>query len=302
MESERALESIRRQLVTLEIGAAELGDSSAAPGHVRIRARGLSKQYHRALTTAIFPIPIRRKAVSTPMPDWALTDVSFTIVESSMVGLIGSHGAGKSTLLRILSRITPPTLGRAELRGRVIPLLTMRGGVMVADETPLGNARMVARFYGVPAAVASRNIDAILAEAGLESRPGIKLKHCSSGTLKRLGIATILNLEPDVLLMDDVFPGALTFQDDVVRSVQAMATRRGVTALMATDNLDVVRAYCDRVLWLERGRLVADGPAALVLDQYLRASTRRLANRGSRQRLRNQARRRDLRAQARADG
>ena len=295
MESERTFERLGQQLIRLELSAARLRDELEEPGHVRIRVEALSKQYRRPLTQQVFPIPFTGQGRLSEPGDWALRDVSFSIPEGSVVGLLGDHASGKSTLLKILGRVIQPSSGRAEIRGRLVPLLSLQAAVSL-DGTARANARLLARFYGVPASVPDSNISEILKAAG-NADPKMKLKHYSSSMAKRLTVAVVLGLEPDVILIDNIFgPGGGTFQGEILTRVRAESRRRGLTGLVALEDLDALREFCDRTLWLDRGRLVADGPTATILDRYNRALEKRAAKQVERLRQRRQQRRQQIRA------
>jgi ABC-type polysaccharide/polyol phosphate transport system ATPase subunit len=295
VESERAFERVGQQLMRLELSAARLRDAHEQPGHVRIRAEGLSKQYRRSLTQQVFPIPFTGQGKLTEPGDWALKDVSFSIPEGSMVGLFGDHAAGKSTLLKILGRVIQPTEGRAEIRGRLVPLLSLQAPVTL-DGPAQANARLVARFYGIPTSVPDANLERILKVAGAADA-STKLKHYSSGMTKRLTAAIALGLEPDVVLVDNIF-GARggAFQHEILTRIQAESRRRGVTALIALEDPDALREFCDRTLWLDRGRVLGDGPTATILDRCARIQEKRAVKQVERLRHRRQQRRQQIRA------
>jgi ABC-type polysaccharide/polyol phosphate transport system ATPase subunit len=295
VESERAFERVGQQLIRLELSAARLRDAREEPGHVRIRAEGLSKQYRRSLTQHLFPIPFTGQGKLAKPGDWALKDVSFSIAEGSMVGLFGDHAAGKSTLLKILGRVIQPTEGRAEIRGRLIPLLSLQSAVSL-DGPARANARLLAQLYGIPTSVPDANMDRILKIAG-NADPTMKLKHYSSGMTKRLTAAIALGLEPDVVLVDNIF-GARggAFQDEILTRIRAESRRRGLTALIALEDPEALREFCDRTLWLDQGRLVAEGPTATILDRYARIQDKRVTKRVERLRQRRVQRRQQIRS------
>lgn len=197
----------------------------------------------------------------------ALDAVDLEVAPGTALGIIGANGAGKSTLLKVLSRVTPPTSGRAVVRGRVVPLLEL-GGAFQADATGRENVLLNAALYGIPRAVANRRMDDIFAFADLEDFADVNVARYSSGMYLRLAFSVAVNMEPDVLLADEVLAvGDLSFQEKCLRRVEE-AGREGVTVLFVSHDLHAIRRLCDRVVWLHRGRIVADGDPEEVTARY----------------------------------
>jgi lipopolysaccharide transport system ATP-binding protein len=200
---------------------------------------------------------------------WALEGVTFDIDEGSVVGVIGRNGAGKSTLLKILTRITPPTSGRAEIHGRIGSLLEVGTGFH-PELTGRENVLLNGAILGMRRAEVLRKLDAIVDFAGVSTFLDTPVKHYSSGMYMRLAFAVAAHLDADVLLIDEVLAvGDLEFQRKCLSKVNE-ATRSGRTALIVSHQLNLVRNACDRVLWLSEGRVREFGPTAAVVAAYER--------------------------------
>jgi homopolymeric O-antigen transport system ATP-binding protein len=201
---------------------------------------------------------------------WALRDVSFTVGAGEVVGVIGSNGAGKSTLLKILSRITWPTTGRAEVHGRVGSLLEVGTGFH-PELTGRENIALNGAILGMRRAEIERNFDAIVDFAEVERFIDTPVKHYSSGMYLRLAFAVAAHLEPEILLVDEVLAvGDASFQKKCLGKMGAVA-RAGRTVFFVSHNMTAVQSLCGRVLWLSDGRLRDDGTAGRVISSYLQS-------------------------------
>lgn len=199
---------------------------------------------------------------------WALRDVSIDVTRGSGIAVLGASGSGKSTLLRVLARITPPTAGRALVRGRVIPLVEILAALLQSDLAVHSNVVGLAQLFGVPREVARRQTEDIVAFAGLGTDLGTPLKQLSSDLRRRLTIATALCLDADVILVEDfVARGERKF---AARALERLIELRqeGVTLVLATRDLDLARRLCDRAVHLGGGAVVDEGPIADVIERY----------------------------------
>ena len=199
---------------------------------------------------------------------WALDDVSFEVQRGEVFGVIGRNGAGKSTLLKLLSRITTPTRGRIEIRGRVGSLLEVGTGFH-HELTGRENVFLNGAFLGMTRREIKQKFDAIVAFAEVERFLDTPVKHYSSGMYIRLAFSIAAHLEPEILIVDEVLGvGDAAFQKksmDVMRDV----ARRGCTCLIVSHNLPTITNLCTRALLLRSGRLAANGPVDEVVEQYL---------------------------------
>ncbi|HEY2371352.1 MAG TPA: ABC transporter ATP-binding protein [Gaiellaceae bacterium] len=201
---------------------------------------------------------------------WALKDVSLTIAQGEAVGLIGHNGAGKTTLLKILSRITEPTCGHADVTGRVGSLLEVGTGFH-PELTGRENIYLYGSILGMSRPEIRRRFDEIVSFAEVERFLDTPVKRYSSGMSVRLAFAVAAHLEPEILLVDEVLAvGDAAFQRKSLGKMNEVAGE-GKTVLFVSHNLAIIQALCRRAVLLSRGEVVADGPVADAIDQYLRA-------------------------------
>jgi ABC-type polysaccharide/polyol phosphate transport system ATPase subunit len=205
---------------------------------------------------------------------WSLRDVDLTVAEGEAVGLVGRNGAGKSTLLKVLSRITEPTLGVSRTRGRVGSLLEVGTGFH-PELTGRENVYLSGAIHGM----ARRRVDALFDDivefSGLPRFLDTPVKRYSSGMYLRLAFAVAAHLDADILLVDEVLAvGDAEFQRRCLGRM-AEVERSGRTVVFVSHNVDAIGRLCPRAVWLEQGRVVADGPSADVVDAYLGADAQR---------------------------
>lgn len=199
---------------------------------------------------------------------WALKDVSFEIQPGEVVGVIGRNGAGKSTLLKILSRITEPTEGRVEIRGRVGSLLEVGTGFH-PELTGRENVYLNGAILGMKRAEVDRKFDEIVAFAEIEKFIDTPVKHYSSGMYVRLAFSVAAHLDTDILLVDEVLSvGDSKFQQKCLRRMQD-GTLGDRTVLFVSHNLPVVGQFCPRTLLLESGKVAMEGETHRVVTRYL---------------------------------
>lgn len=200
---------------------------------------------------------------------WALRDLCFEIKRGEIVGFIGTNGAGKSTLLKILSRITPPTMGRVEIRGRVSSLLEVGTGFH-PELTGRENVYLNGTILGMRKKEVDQKFDEIVEFSGVERFLDTPVKRYSSGMRVRLAFAVAAHLEPEILIIDEVLAvGDAAFQRKCINKMQAVG-EEGRTVLFVSHNMPAVTRLCSRAVLLDGGRLINDGPARLVVSEYLR--------------------------------
>jgi lipopolysaccharide transport system ATP-binding protein len=198
---------------------------------------------------------------------WALRAVTFDLAPGDRLGIIGPNGAGKSTLLKILARIVYPTEGEARIRGRVVSLLELGTGFN-PNLSGRENVYLNALVHGLTRAEVDARFDEIVAFAGVGEFLHVPVRHYSSGMFTRLAFAVAAHLEPDVLLLDEVLAvGDLSFQQRCLRRMEQLGSD-GRTILFVSHSMDAIVRFCNRCLWLDRGRVVLDGPAAEVTQAY----------------------------------
>jgi lipopolysaccharide transport system ATP-binding protein len=198
---------------------------------------------------------------------WALKDVSLDVHEGEVLGLIGRNGAGKTTLLKILSRITRPTTGYAEIHGRVGSLLEVGTGFH-PELTGRENAFLSGAILGMSKRDITRKFDEIVAFAELEKFVDTPVKHYSSGMYVRLAFAVAAHLEPEILLVDEVLAvGDINFQKKCLGKMGDVA-RTGRTVVLVSHQLNQIRRLCHRVVWVDGGQIRQDGNTHQVVAAY----------------------------------
>jgi lipopolysaccharide transport system ATP-binding protein len=199
---------------------------------------------------------------------WALRDVSFEIQPGEVVGIIGRNGAGKSTLLKILSRITEPTVGYADIFGRVGSLLEVGTGFH-PELTGRENIYLNGAILGMPRREIDRKFDEIVAFSEIDAFIDTMVKHYSSGMYMRLAFAVAAHLEPEILLIDEVLAvGDLEFQRKCLGKMEDVS-RLGRTVVFVSHNMSAVTRLCSRAVLLDHGRVVAAGPTPAVVAEYV---------------------------------
>jgi lipopolysaccharide transport system ATP-binding protein len=203
-----------------------------------------------------------------PTHIWALKDVSFEVDAGEVVGIIGRNGAGKTTLLKILARVTQPTAGFADVRGRMGSLLEVGTGFH-PELTGRENVYLSGAILGMRKAEIERKFDEIVAFAEVEKFIDTPLKYYSTGMRMRLAFAVAAHLEPEILLVDEVLAvGDASFQKKCLERMQAVSSE-GRTILFVSHNMSAMRAICQRGIVLERGGVVETGEINAVVDKYL---------------------------------
>jgi len=254
-----------------------------------IHVQGLGKRYRvgereryvalRDVLARAFSSPLKRKRPTDFL--WALQDATFDVAQGEVVGLIGRNGAGKTTLLKLLSRITRPTAGFAEIRGRVGSLLEVGTGFH-PELTGRENIFLSGAVLGMSKREIKAKHDEIVAFAEVERFLDAPLKHYSTGMQMRLAFSVAAHLEPEILLVDEVLAvGDLQFQKKCLGKMGDVA-KTGRTIIFVSHQMNQIRRLCQRVLWFESGRLHKSGPTGVILGEYeaaLGAGTQSLADR-----------------------
>jgi lipopolysaccharide transport system ATP-binding protein len=202
---------------------------------------------------------------------WALQDVSFEVKQGEAVGIIGHNGAGKSTLLKVLSRITEPTLGYVDIYGRLSSLLEVGTGFH-PELTGRENIYLNAAILGMTGAHIARRFDEIVAFAEVERFIDTPAKNYSTGMYLRLAFSVAAHLEPEILLVDEVLAvGDASFQKKCLGKMEDVA-KAGRTVLFVSHNMAAVERLCQKVIWLQNGRIHTMGESGEVVSQYLRTT------------------------------
>lgn len=255
-----------------------------------IHVEGLGKRYRvgereryfalRDVLARALRAPFRRNSARRPVDYlWALRDVSVDVRQGEVVGLIGRNGAGKTTLLKLLSRITRPTAGFAEIHGRVGSLLEVGTGFH-PELTGRENVYLSGAILGMKKAEIVKKFDEIVAFAEVERFLDTPLKHYSTGMQMRLAFAVAAHLEPEILLVDEVLAvGDIEFQKKCLGKMQDIS-KSGRTIVFVSHQMNQIRRLCERVIWIDAGQLCKDGYAEMVISAYEQSSMS-AASRGS---------------------
>ena len=254
---------------------------------IAIRVENLSKQFHigaiqknrnfrEALVdgvTAPFRRTINRlrgqaKGAELDETIWALKDVSFELRNGETIGIIGGNGAGKSTLLKIISRITEPTEGFAEIHGRIGSLLEVGTGFH-PELTGRENTYLNGAILGMKKAEIKRKFDEIVSFSGIDKFIDTPVKHYSSGMYLRLAFAVAAHLEPEILIVDEVLAvGDARFQKKCLDKMQDIS-QKGRSIVFVSHNMLAITQLCERAILLDNGRVVQEGPSHEVVRSYL---------------------------------
>jgi ABC-type polysaccharide/polyol phosphate transport system ATPase subunit len=211
----------------------------------------------------------RERRAATTEPFWALRDISMEVAPGEVVGLIGPNGAGKSTLLKLLARITLPTEGRIELRGRTASLLEVGTGFH-PELTGRENVALNGAILGLSRQEIARRFDAIVEFSGVEKFIDTPVKRYSSGMTVRLGFAVAAHLEAEIMLIDEVLAvGDAAFQRKCMSKIRELTDEGGRTIVFVSHNLSWVERLCDRVFLIQDGVVAGEGPVSQVIAGYL---------------------------------
>src|ERR1700731_2551952 len=240
-----------------------------------IRAEGLGKRYRRGLTgppetlrdalTRVMRSPMASLRQPSQEYFWALRDVGLEVRHGEVLGLIGRNGAGKTTLLKILSRITRPTTGWAEIHGRVRSLLEVGTGFH-GELSGRENTYLSGSILGMGKREIDRKFDEIVAFAEVDKFIDTPVKHYSSGMYVRLAFAVAAHLEPEILLVDEVLAvGDASFQKKCLGKMGDVS-REGRTIVFVSHNMAAVKALCQKAILMKDGVVAASGMVADVAD------------------------------------
>src|SRR5215510_11915951 len=221
---------------------------------------------------------LRRNGSREDSAIWALKDVSFEVKPGEVVGVIGRNGAGKSTLLKILSRVTEPTAGHADIYGRVGSLLEVGTGFH-PELSGRENIYLNGAILGMKRAEIDRKFNEIVAFAEIENFIDTPVKRYSSGMYMRLALSVAAHLETEILIVDEVLAvGDVGFQKKCMGKLEEVGSQ-GRTVLFVSHNVPMVMRLCSRAILLEKGELLEDGPSNYVTRRYLKSGTANPAER-----------------------
>jgi len=234
---------------------------------IELRDAGVYFHLHRRSKINLRQAILRRQWISQHEVLWALRHVTFELYDGQVLGMIGPNGAGKSTLCLVLSQILQPDEGQVTVRGKVSQLVSLGTGFN-SDLSGRANVRLCAAYLGIPRKEVDARIDEIIAFSELGDFIDEPMRHYSSGMRARLGFAVASSLDPEILILDEVFSvGDARFRRKSVRRIEAMMARCRLIAVVSHSS-ELLRRIATHCLWLEGGHLLRFGKAAEVLDEY----------------------------------
>lgn len=217
-----------------------------------------------------------RDAKGTSDYVWSLKDVSFSVDQGEILGIVGRNGAGKSTLLKILSRVTGPTTGTVRMRGRVASLLEVGTGFH-PELTGRENIFLNGAILGMTKNEIKRKFDEIVDFSGVERYIDTPVKRYSSGMYVRLAFGVAAHLEPEILIIDEVLAvGDAEFQKKCLGKMKDVSHKEGRTVLFVSHNMVAVKSLCTKGILMQRGEIVHRGSASEIVDHYTRINTENL--------------------------
>jgi ABC-type polysaccharide/polyol phosphate transport system ATPase subunit len=203
----------------------------------------------------------------------AIAGVSFSIPPGKMFGIVGRNGSGKTTLLRLLAGVYVPDEGRITVKGSLAPLLSLAAGFH-PDLTGRENARIELLILGFSAKQIQQRMDQIIEFAEIGKYIDAPLRTYSNGMMMRLAFASAINVDPDVLLLDEVLAvGDAVFAEKCLRCIDDFRAR-GKTIVLVTHSMEMIRERCDVAMWLDKGKVMAFGDPATVTEAYRESSPR----------------------------
>ena len=214
---------------------------------------------------------VKRKVKYTDF--YALDNVSFEINKGEVVGIIGNNGAGKSTLLKVIAGILRPTRGTVTLEGNVAPMLELGSG-FDADLTGRENIYLNGAILGYSEEFLKEKFDEIVEFSELGDFINIPVRNYSSGMMMRLAFSIASMVSPDILILDEIMAvGDASFQEKSRARMMEMMSH-GTTVLLVSHSIEQIRQLCDRVIWLDHGKMLAIGDTQEICDQYVAANQR----------------------------
>ena len=249
-----------------------------------IEAEKVSKQYRLGIpgsrtiqeeiknwwTGKRIPLKVPYPAYVSNKQIWALSDVSFRLIEGEVLGVLGKNGAGKSTLLKIISRISLPSSGLVRGRGRVASLLEIGTGFH-HELSGRENIYLYGHIMGMKRKEIDSKFDEIVNFSGIGQMLDTAVKRYSSGSYVRLAFAVAAHLDPEILIIDEVLAvGDQEFQRKCMAKIREISTRQGKTILFVSHNMQTLKSICDRIMLLEKGELIEIGNPQQVIANYLR--------------------------------
>lgn len=211
--------------------------------------------------------PKKRKDKKEKKQFWALSDVSFEVAKGEVVGFVGTNGAGKSTLLKIIAGVMKPTKGNVEIGGNICPMIELGAGFDM-DLTARENIFLNGAVLGYSKEFIEQKFNEIVEFSELQDFLDVPVRNFSSGMVARLAFSIATVVEPEILIVDEILSvGDIAFQNKSQQKMRSMIGG-GTTVLFVSHSLAQIKDLCDRVVWLEHGKIQAIGPAEEICDKY----------------------------------
>jgi len=221
----------------------------------------------RGEETALTRLIKWREHLKLPRKFTALKNISFKVRDGEVFGIVGRNGSGKSTLLRILAGIYPQTSGNVKIRGRVVPLINLQVG-MQPKLTMKDNIYLVSSLFGISRKKTISNFGSIVDFAELEDFVNVQVYQFSSGMLSRLAFSIAIHLEPEVMLLDEVFyAGDAGFREKSKKKMSELV-KGDCTVVMVSHQDDMLKRLCNRIMWLDEGQVRSIGDTPQILKEY----------------------------------
>ena len=198
---------------------------------------------------------------------WALNDVSFEVNKGEVIGLIGSNGAGKSTMLKVVSGVMKPTKGKVVVNGLIAPMIELGAG-FDQELTARENIYLNGAVLGFSEKFLNEKFDEIVEFSELQDFLDVPVKNFSSGMVAKLAFSISTIVSPDILIVDEILSvGDIKFQEKSLNKMMELI-KGGTTVLFVSHSLDSIKSICNRVIWLEHGKIVKIGPSEEVCQEY----------------------------------
>jgi len=211
---------------------------------------------------------------------WALRNINFSIKKGEVVGIIGPNGSGKSTILRMIANVSAPSAGKVSVKGQVAPLIELGAGFH-PELSGRENIYLNGTILGLSRNEIEKRLDDIIEFAELKDYIDTPIKHYSTGMYMRLGFAVAVHTNPDILLVDEILAvGDNEFQKRCIKRMEEFKAF-GVTIVFVSHNLDLVKKFCTRVLYIDKCKLLGDGKPKKIIDNYLSKKTFRWGDGGA---------------------
>lgn len=198
---------------------------------------------------------------------WALSDVSFEVKKGEVIGFVGSNGAGKSTLLKIIAGVMKPTKGNVEIGGNICPMIELGAGFDM-DLTARENIFLNGAVLGYTKEFIEKKFDEIVAFSELQDFLNVPVRNFSSGMVARLAFSIATVVDPEILIVDEILSvGDIAFQQKSENKMRTMIGG-GTTVLFVSHSVNQIKSLCDRVVWLDHGKVKKIGPAKEICEEY----------------------------------